>query len=137
MADVIVLMRAGRIVQVADPATLYTRPADLEAARFLGIDNVVPRAEGDPLAAEPARMIGFRSTEARVETSRPDGAFVREGIVGDCAYVGGTYQTTVDCGGARLIAMAPSPLAEGSKAFVVVPPEALIGFEADRNVVLN
>lgn len=44
IADTVVLIRAGRIVQIADPQTLYDRPADREAARFVGAPeiNLVP-----------------------------------------------------------------------------------------------
>jgi iron(III) transport system ATP-binding protein len=35
-ADLIAVMRAGTIAQIADPATLYNRPADVEVARLTG-----------------------------------------------------------------------------------------------------
>ncbi|MGL4290827.1 MAG: ABC transporter ATP-binding protein [Phreatobacter sp.] len=42
MADRIVLMRGGRIVQVGTSADLYRRPVDLAAARFFSDINEVP-----------------------------------------------------------------------------------------------
>ncbi len=42
MADRILLMRAGRLVQSGTPAELYYRPVDLAAARFFSELNVVP-----------------------------------------------------------------------------------------------
>lgn len=41
MADQIALMRAGRIVQVAPPYTLYTRPVDRMAAGFFSDINIL------------------------------------------------------------------------------------------------
>src|SRR5919205_2170261 len=42
IADRIVLMRAGRIVQAGDAETIYRRPADLFAARFFCDFNEIP-----------------------------------------------------------------------------------------------
>jgi ABC-type Fe3+/spermidine/putrescine transport system ATPase subunit len=42
IAERIALMRAGRLVQVAPAATLYQRPTNLWAARFLGHENIYP-----------------------------------------------------------------------------------------------
>ena len=42
MADAVAVMRAGRIVQHADPATVYLAPADLGVARFVGETVVLP-----------------------------------------------------------------------------------------------
>ena len=41
MGDQVGLLRAGRLVQTGSPQELYQRPADLEAARFLGSAIVV------------------------------------------------------------------------------------------------
>lgn len=65
IADTVVLLRAGRVVQIADPQTLYDLPADREAARFVGAPeiNLVPvalagegtiRLAGAEVAAPPA-----------------------------------------------------------------------------------
>lgn len=42
LADRVVLLRDGRVVQTATPTTLYWEPADTWTARFLGDLNVVP-----------------------------------------------------------------------------------------------
>lgn len=41
IADRLVLMREGRVVQVGTPETVYQRPASTWAARFLGLTNVL------------------------------------------------------------------------------------------------
>lgn len=42
VADRVALMRDGRIVQMDIPARLYQAPVDAWAARFLGLENLVP-----------------------------------------------------------------------------------------------
>lgn len=46
LADTVVMLRAGRVMQVADPQRLYDEPADRETARFVGAPeiNLVPAA---------------------------------------------------------------------------------------------
>ena len=44
MADQVAVMRGGRLVQLADPQTLYRRPGDLDTAAFVG-DAVVLDAD--------------------------------------------------------------------------------------------
>lgn len=137
MADTIVLMRAGRVVQVADPATLYARPADIDAAKFLGVDNLVPRQPGDQTDADTSTILGFRSVDARIETTRPSSGLVRQGTVIDCAYVGGSYQVVVAQGDTRFTAMSIAPVSNGTEVFVGVPAEALIGFDASSAGPVN
>ncbi|MEW9530128.1 ABC transporter ATP-binding protein [Microbispora sp. NPDC049125] len=48
MADRVAVLRAGRLEQVADPATLYDRPATPFVAEFVGTMNHIPgRVSGD------------------------------------------------------------------------------------------
>jgi iron(III) transport system ATP-binding protein len=42
MGDQVAVLRQGRLVQVADPQTLYRRPVDADLARFLGEAIVLP-----------------------------------------------------------------------------------------------
>lgn len=50
LGDAVLLVRAGRVLQSGPPRTLFERPANLEAARLLGIFNLLPAeiAELDP-----------------------------------------------------------------------------------------
>lgn len=42
LADQVAVMRAGRFVQVDDPARLYSHPVDIETAEFVGGASVLP-----------------------------------------------------------------------------------------------
>ena len=48
MADRIILMRDGKIIQDAPPSELYDRPATPFAASFLGSMNFLPAWAVDP-----------------------------------------------------------------------------------------
>lgn len=67
MADQVAVMRGGRLVQLADPQTLYRRPGDLDIAAFVG-DAVVLDAEVRSGIAHCA--LG----EVSLEQAAPDGA---------------------------------------------------------------
>ncbi|GGL49979.1 ABC transporter ATP-binding protein [Wenxinia marina] len=132
MADTIVLMRAGQIVQVATPEELFTRPADLSAGRFLGIDNLIRGRAGDPLPGAEGATLGFRSAEARIAAAPPAGALARHGTVVDCAYAGGGYQIRLDTGGESVSALSDTALAPGTAALAAVPAAAVMAFGADE-----
>ncbi|MBF58564.1 ABC transporter ATP-binding protein [Halomonas sp. FeN2] len=131
MADQIVLMRAGEIVQIASPQHLYQHPADLNAARFLGVDNTVTGGEHDPLSAKGAARFGFRTRDARINPPLNNAALTRKGRVTDCVYTGDGYQVSLTADGEELCAMAASPIALGTFATLQVPESALIPFGPD------
>lgn len=137
MADQVVLMRAGRIVQTAAPDMLYSRPADVEAARFLGVDNILPATPADRALLRGGRaadtvLVGFRGRDADVAagTAAREGALSRGGTVVDCAYVGGSYQVQLRAGDRLLTAEADRPVEAGTEATVHVPADAVIAFDA-------
>lgn len=53
VADRVVVMRAGRVVQEGRPDEVWRRPADAFVARFLGLTNLIPVDVGDRTAATP------------------------------------------------------------------------------------
>jgi multiple sugar transport system ATP-binding protein len=91
MADLIAVMRDGRLQQLATPAELYARPANLFVARFCGsppmnvldgevADGVFRHASGElPLPGVPARgpvTLGFRPEH--VELAAPGSGLAGE-----------------------------------------------------------
>jgi ABC-type Fe3+/spermidine/putrescine transport system ATPase subunit len=55
MADHVVLLHQGRVVQAGRPDAIYNAPATAWVARFLGLDNLFPATV---LTAEPPRVEG-------------------------------------------------------------------------------
>ncbi|MEU6641939.1 ABC transporter ATP-binding protein [Saccharomonospora sp. NPDC046836] len=47
LADRVAIMQDGRITQLSSPAELYSRPASVSIAAFLGVTNVYPVESGD------------------------------------------------------------------------------------------
>jgi len=81
MADQVVLLSAGRIVQVAAPEIMYARPASIFAAQFIGqppmnLLELEPAAEGAAIAgshgaarvprAAPGMVAGLRPEDIRL-----------------------------------------------------------------------
>jgi thiamine transport system ATP-binding protein len=64
LADRVVLMRSGRVVQAGTPLDVWRTPADAWAARFLGFANVLPVEARGGAAASPW---------GPVPAARPDG----------------------------------------------------------------
>lgn len=71
MSDRVALLRRGRLVQVADPQTLYRFPADADIARFVGAAILLPGvAHGDEVECPFGRLPIARESGARL----PQGA---------------------------------------------------------------
>ena len=127
MSDRIAVMDRGRYEQLADPATLYERPATRFVAGFLGISNllrgtIIEKAEryaavrladdtmvripATAVNGAPAIEIGVRPEKIRMfaaDAATPEGQNVLAGIVRDASYVGVSTQYVVETrGGGRM-----------------------------------
>ncbi len=110
LADTVAVLRDGTIVQGGTPDQLYTRPADVELARFLGAVNLIdadfergtartslgmlalrsdPGAQNAAAAAGSGRgVVMVRPEQLEV---RPRGESATDGLVGEveqCRYYG-------------------------------------------------
>jgi iron(III) transport system ATP-binding protein len=109
LADTVAVLRDGTIVQGGTPDQLYTRPADVELARFLGAVNLIDADFERGTARTSLGMLALRSdpgsagAEAPNRTSgvvmvrpeqlevRPRGESTTDGLVGEveqCRYYG-------------------------------------------------
>jgi len=71
LADMVVVMNAGRIEQAASPREVYNRPATRFVARFIGGHNVlVGRRDGAPGADGLAPLAGAGSARFAIEAAR-------------------------------------------------------------------
>jgi ABC-type Fe3+/spermidine/putrescine transport system ATPase subunit len=80
LADRVVLMQAGQVVQMGTPQALYRRPATSFAARFLGLTNILPgqvsTRDGQTSVTTPLGEFPVRASEPGAVTVllRPDAA---------------------------------------------------------------
>ncbi|WP_051450165.1 ABC transporter ATP-binding protein [Actinospica robiniae] len=135
LADVIGVLDQGRLVQLADPETLYHKPASPFVARFTGLSGELEgiasagagadeyvlveggrwrlraRASRDLRAGEPVRVLvrpaatGFAGDGRRTAETEGAAAGEIEGTVVDVAYRGRGYDHVVSCGNGTLAAV--------------------------------
>jgi putative spermidine/putrescine transport system ATP-binding protein len=142
MADLVVVMGKGKILQAAPPIEIYRKPADAFVADFIGITNLLP-VETDSAGrvtvlgtavsglALPAGManasLSIRPEDVSITAPR-DGALT--GTVSFVRDLGGTIETFVDAGGTTIIAVATPRerpnVSVGQSVGVVLPPESCV-----------
>jgi putative spermidine/putrescine transport system ATP-binding protein len=142
MADLVVVMGKGKILQVAPPVEIYRKPADAFVADFIGSTNLLP-AETDSTGritvlgtaieglAMPAGL-SKASLSVRPEDVHltAPGAGALTGTVTFVRDLGGTIETFVEAGGVTLVAVAtPRERPEvkvGQSVGIVLPPESCV-----------
>jgi spermidine/putrescine transport system ATP-binding protein len=127
MSDRIAVMNRGRYEQLADPESLYERPATRFVAGFLGVSNLLvgkPDGSSDGFAlvrladdtrirvpaalvnGSPTVEIGVRPEKIRLSASDEQpakGTNVLRGVIRDASYLGVSTQYIVEAlGGARV-----------------------------------
>ncbi|MDA2988679.1 MAG: ABC transporter ATP-binding protein [Actinomycetota bacterium] len=155
MADRIAVMHDGRVQQVADPVTLYTRPANVFVADFIGSGTLIPgtastasgtneptaftaHVSGSPVlpAINPNNVIGesilmLRPEHVRVHTNTAEAALA--GTVVETHFYGGSSVTAVQIAGLDTPLMARQP---GAPAHRVGEAVAL-SWNADDAIILT
>jgi ABC-type Fe3+/spermidine/putrescine transport system ATPase subunit len=150
IADHVVLMQGGRVVETGAPEAVYLRPQSVFAADFLGVSN---RLEGHaepgtltlagqclPYAGAlrgPALVI-VRSTEldldlspAAAERARAAGGAVLAGTLEESLFLGGYYRYYVRVGDVEVMADGPEPLRPGP-VWVTIPADRLRVFPLEH-----
>jgi spermidine/putrescine transport system ATP-binding protein len=127
MSDRIAVMNRGRYEQLADPESLYERPATRFVAGFLGVSNLLAgsrdgsadgyaliRLDDDTHIRVPAALVngsptvevGVRPEKIRLsatEDARTPGANTLDGVIRDASYLGVSTQYIIEArGGARV-----------------------------------
>jgi putative spermidine/putrescine transport system ATP-binding protein len=107
MADRVGVMRDGRLEQVAAPSDLYSRPATVFVAEFVGTMNRIPGdydgldqvsvlGSAAPVAGDrPADLTGAVDVLVRPESLRVDAMPAGNGIVTDLTFLGSLTRVTV------------------------------------------
>jgi len=151
IADQIVVLREGRLVQQGAPASVYERPADLEVAEFLGIGPSVEAVPGaTPGTARlagrfPVTLPGFETARiARVvvpvSAAHPAGGCAEAGehatvptVVESSSYEGGAWlvQARIGESGRTVHFRSDHPLAAGLDLPLHLVLQRLLAFSED------
>lgn len=132
LSDRVVVMNAGRVVQVGTPEQIFGAPADHFVAHFVGFDvflpgeligldgksalvrlegtgQIVRSTAGDGLRLNQAVEVATRSSAVRIhprgDNEPPDAV---TGTVVDRAFMGDSVQFTLDVGGHQILALVPT-----------------------------
>ncbi|MFJ6327270.1 MULTISPECIES: ABC transporter ATP-binding protein [unclassified Rhizobium] len=136
MADRIVVMRDGRILQTGTPTELYENPVDVFTARFIGSPSMNltkgrRSGTGVELAPDGDVLVGVRPHDLRVEEGQSGGLSLR-GTVTAVEPLGAETLVHLDVNGASVIATAPGKVIPetGSTLAVSAPAGSLYLFDA-------
>lgn len=153
MADRIVILNQGRIMQAGSPQEVYHHPASSFVAAFMGAENrlvLEARYDGDTLMipgdAESHSLVPANTSlppgaiEARFRAEAAclydpadvpliqPGMLMRYGTVQAQSYPGGYWLHTISSGTWRIQVHASHPFAIGQRVAVQIPAEALFLF---------
>jgi ABC-type Fe3+/spermidine/putrescine transport system ATPase subunit len=120
LADRVLIMHDGRIVQAGTPEAVYRHPADEFVARFLGLTNLLPAHLVDPgpppRAQTPAGRVTVEGELDPKESSLVllpqtgslcptdnSGDNVISGVVRDCAFQGQSYRLGIEVTGGTVL----------------------------------
>lgn len=147
MADRIVVMRDGRILQVGSPMSLFDHPTDLFTAKFIGSPtmNLLPGTLAFGVVAldaggavEPPMALGARSGDVLLGVRPHDltpgdaGALRLTGVVRALETLGTETMAHLDVGGVMIVATTPPHASPklGESVTVSAPAERLHLFDA-------
>ena len=152
LADRIVVMKDGVVQQIGTPAEVYSQPANLNVARFMGYRNVleldVVREEGDRVALEGQAIaltgtrkqalggaraaVAIRPEEISVGEG-PDGLNTIAGRVDNVEYCGrDSLLDVITSSGTLLHVRGPVTTALNDTVRVYVPVERALVYPSDR-----
>jgi ABC-type Fe3+/spermidine/putrescine transport system ATPase subunit len=117
VADRVIIMNHGQIVQQGMPQEVYRRPASAWVARFLGLTNLIPGRvvqpeplqvstplgemrlkNGVPVVAGQEITVLIRPEAARLAAECSDeGELLVEGTLGECSFRGSYYRLVIHC----------------------------------------
>ncbi|WP_285674397.1 ABC transporter ATP-binding protein [Paralimibaculum aggregatum] len=128
LSDIVVLMRAGRVEQIAPPAALYAAPVSIFAAEFVG-EPPMAMVQGAALGM-PGRVVGIRPEKLRLAAP---GAGDLTGRVVDVEFLGAGSRVVIEHAAARgLVASVAGAagLAPGTEIGLCLPEDDRVLFDA-------
>ena len=139
MGDRIAVMKLGVLQQVGTPEELYTAPANVFVARFIGSPamNLVPAALVSGVPAS-GRLTGFRPEHIELENGQT-GWPAFDARVEVVEYLGDEQLVHMTVGDEKLLAKLPieQRLAPGDERSFVVPPDKLHQFDESTEAAVR
>jgi ABC-type Fe3+/spermidine/putrescine transport system ATPase subunit len=146
VADHVVVMKAGAVVQIGPPQEIYQQPASLFVAKFLGLDNLltgkVEIVNGQPIARTQIGNLPVEDSSKDNVTIllRPDavrldntGSHTLQGKVVERTFRGSTSQVVVDINGEKMkfefLSSDDLPGLGKNISVSYIPAEALLLFD--------
>jgi len=129
LSDEVVLMRAGKIVQCGMPEALYTRPADVFAAEFIG-DPPMAIIDAAALGETQPGFVGIRVEN--IQIARPGEAADLSATVSEIEFMGGhtrLYLSHPDARGLGLMLDGPTRHAIGQPVGLTITPDRRVLFD--------
>ena len=145
MADLVVVMSEGRILQAAPPVEVYRRPADAFVADFIGMTNLLPGTAAGPgrievaggaLAVQEAPaagtpvVISIRPEDVAVRPAGTEGLNALPGTVTFLRDLGASVEIRLEVAGQEVIAVtAPQDrpeVAAGDRVAALFPAAACV-----------
>ena len=147
MADTIVVMKGGRILQMDRPIDVYRKPASPFVADFLGQTNALTaRAEGDHVTVAGAKVPGLTLAAGRREAEvsvrpedlviRPEGDAPLSATVSFVRDMGSAIDIYLTTSAGDLVAQRPAgstPLHVGDTVSVAIDPASVVVFADGAN----
>jgi multiple sugar transport system ATP-binding protein len=144
MADRIVVMRDGHILQIGTPTELYEHPVDVFTARFIGspsMNLIRGRRNGDGVEFAPDGdiLIGIRPHDLKISAGTGEGGTTLQGQVTAVEPLGAETLVHLDIGGEQLIATAPGTVIPqtGVALSATAAPGTLYLFDAKNETSLG
>jgi putative spermidine/putrescine transport system ATP-binding protein len=135
MCDRLAIFNEGRVIQVGKPSEVYEKPGSRFVAGFVGSSNVLPPdfafqhgGSRHWTSLRPEKVAVTRDGQAPLHHSSVTG------MISAVHYQGSQTRVSVDLGGLRLVAYAPSAqgaLSEGEMVTLHWPREALHAMEGE------
>lgn len=153
MADRVVILDHGHLVQIDTPEALYNQPNNEFVAAFMGAENqitidgivqdqILKGIQNNSIAScqLPAQhqwqsglfSLRYRPNDAMIidATEIPTEGLTLQGIVEHHAYLGGQWQHTLNMGRDTMLINSPQPYPVGDMIHIHVPSEHMFVFPA-------
>ncbi|MGC8675671.1 ABC transporter ATP-binding protein [Fervidicoccus sp.] len=130
IADNIVILNSGKIVQDGSPAEIYRKPKNTFIFTFIGLSNLLPASF---FGIDDADLVGFRPEDAEIVNTDGD----ISGLVEEIQYLGAykLLEISIDEKHSVIVRVPPSEeISEGQKVGISIPRDLILKFKNEERV---